>query len=51
MTTKLAIVFPGQGSQSVGMLADLYAEFDIVKQTFTFLSYKRCITNIAQGIF
>ncbi|HBN89736.1 MAG: [acyl-carrier-protein] S-malonyltransferase [Alteromonadaceae bacterium] len=35
MTTKLAIVFPGQGSQSVGMLADLYAEFDIVKQTFT----------------
>ena len=35
MTTKLAIVFPGQGSQSVGMLADFYAEFDIVKQTFT----------------
>ena len=34
MTTKLAIVFPGQGSQSVGMLADLYAEFDIVKHTF-----------------
>ncbi|MBZ9613717.1 ACP S-malonyltransferase [Rheinheimera maricola] len=34
MTTKLAIVFPGQGSQSVGMLADLYAQFDIVQQTF-----------------
>lgn len=34
MTTKLAIVFPGQGSQSVGMLADLHAEFEIVKQTF-----------------
>ena len=34
MTTKLAIVFPGQGSQSVGMLADLHAEYDIVKQTF-----------------
>lgn len=34
MTTKLAIVFPGQGSQSVGMLADLHAQFDIVKQTF-----------------
>ena len=34
MTTKLAIVFPGQGSQSVGMLADLHADFDIVKQTF-----------------
>lgn len=35
MTTKLAIVFPGQGSQSVGMLADLYQQFDVVKQTFT----------------
>lgn len=31
--TKLATVFPGQGSQSVGMLADL-ATSDIVKQTF-----------------
>ncbi|MGP9802498.1 ACP S-malonyltransferase [Rheinheimera sp. NSM] len=35
MTTKLAIVFPGQGSQSVGMLADLYQQFDVVKDTFT----------------
>lgn len=35
MTTKLAIVFPGQGSQSVGMLADLYQQFDVVKHTFT----------------
>lgn len=35
MTTKLAIVFPGQGSQSVGMLADLYQQFAVVKDTFT----------------
>jgi [acyl-carrier-protein] S-malonyltransferase len=33
MTQKLAIVFPGQGSQSVGMLGDLY-QHDIVKTTF-----------------
>lgn len=35
MTTKLAIVFPGQGSQSVGMLADLYQQYDVVQHTFT----------------
>ncbi|MDX1390797.1 MAG: ACP S-malonyltransferase [Rheinheimera sp.] len=34
MTTKLAIVFPGQGSQSVGMLAELHQRYDIVQQTF-----------------
>lgn len=34
MTTKLAIVFPGQGSQSVGMLAELYEQHDVVKSTF-----------------
>lgn len=32
--TKTAFVFPGQGSQSVGMLADLAADFDVVGQTF-----------------
>ncbi|MDM8559275.1 ACP S-malonyltransferase [Candidatus Parabeggiatoa sp. HSG14] len=31
---KHAYVFPGQGSQSVGMLADLSATYPIVKQTF-----------------
>lgn len=34
MNKKIALVFPGQGSQSVGMLADLYAEFAIVRETF-----------------
>lgn len=34
MNNKLALVFPGQGSQSVGMLAELYAEFASVRDTF-----------------
>jgi [acyl-carrier-protein] S-malonyltransferase len=35
MTTEnLAFVFPGQGSQKVGMLADMAAEFPVVEQTF-----------------
>ena len=29
-----AIVFPGQGSQAVGMLADLHENYEVVKQTF-----------------
>ena len=29
--SKIAFVFPGQGSQSVGMLADFVAQYDIVK--------------------
>lgn len=32
---KYAIVFPGQGSQSLGMLSDLAENFSIVKDTFT----------------
>lgn len=32
---KSAFVFPGQGSQSVGMLADLAAEYALVTDTFT----------------
>ncbi len=31
---KIAYVFPGQGSQAVGMLAELAAEHDIVAKTF-----------------
>ena len=31
---KIAYVFPGQGSQAVGMLADLAAEHEIIGQTF-----------------
>lgn len=31
---KIAYVFPGQGSQAVGMLADLASEHEIIGQTF-----------------
>ncbi|WP_249960669.1 ACP S-malonyltransferase [Histophilus somni] len=31
---KFAMVFPGQGSQAVGMLAELAAEYPIVEETF-----------------
>ena len=31
---NIAAVFPGQGSQSPGMLADLAAEYSVIKQTF-----------------
>lgn len=34
MTKKIAVVFPGQGSQSVGMVADLYSEFAVVRDTY-----------------
>lgn len=34
MSNQLAVVFPGQGSQSVGMLADVAAEHAIIKETF-----------------
>ena len=33
-TRRIALVFPGQGSQSVGMLADLAANHEIIANTF-----------------
>jgi len=37
MTTrsKLAFIFPGQGSQSIGMLSEMAADYPLIKQTFT----------------
>jgi len=34
MSKQIAIVFPGQGSQSVGMLGELAAEWPLVRETF-----------------
>ncbi len=34
VASNLAFVFPGQGSQSVGMLANLGSEYEVVKQSF-----------------
>ncbi|HIG79442.1 MAG TPA: malonyl CoA-acyl carrier protein transacylase, partial [Cycloclasticus sp.] len=31
---KIAIVFPGQGSQAVGMLGDLSVSYSQIKETF-----------------
>jgi [acyl-carrier-protein] S-malonyltransferase len=35
MSQKIALLFPGQGSQAVGMLGELLATSDIVKATFS----------------
>ncbi|MDP5253697.1 MULTISPECIES: ACP S-malonyltransferase [unclassified Vibrio] len=32
--STFSVVFPGQGSQAVGMLADLASQFEVVEQTF-----------------
>ena len=31
---NLAFIFPGQGSQKIGMLADLNARYPVVESTF-----------------
>ena len=36
--TTLAIVFPGQGSQSVGMLSELAERYPLVNETFALAS-------------
>lgn len=33
-TKRVAVIFPGQGSQSIGMLDELAEQFDVVKTTF-----------------
>ena len=35
---KIAFLFPGQGSQSVGMGQDIYEEFDVVREIFDMAS-------------
>ena len=32
--SNFAIVFPGQGSQAVGMLAELGERYDVIRNTF-----------------
>ncbi|MDR3492942.1 MAG: ACP S-malonyltransferase [Gammaproteobacteria bacterium] len=39
VTQTLGVVFPGQGSQSVGMLSDIAREFPIVEKTFEEASF------------
>lgn len=34
MTKKVAFIFPGQGSQTVGMLAELAKEYPLIQETF-----------------
>lgn len=34
MTQRIALVFPGQGSQSVGMMQSLYNQYETVRQTY-----------------
>ena len=33
-TRRIAVIFPGQGSQTIGMMNELAQSFDVVQQTF-----------------
>ena len=51
MTTAWAVIFPGQGSQAVGMLSDLAAAFPVVQETFAEASevLKRDLWSLCQN--
>jgi [acyl-carrier-protein] S-malonyltransferase len=39
MTKKIAFIFPGQGSQTLGMLAEFAKDYSLIKETFMQASY------------
>lgn len=39
MTKKIAFIFPGQGSQTLGMLAEFAKDYSLVRETFMEASY------------
>nr|HID60034.1 ACP S-malonyltransferase [Desulfobacterales bacterium] len=47
---KIAFLFPGQGSQEVGMGLDLYQEFDFVREIFDMVD-EVCKTSISRLCF
>jgi len=47
---KIAFLFPGQGSQSVGMGEEFYREYDIVREIFE-MTEEICQINIAKLCF
>ena len=53
--TRFAIAFPGQGSQSVGMLAELAEQHAVIKDTFAeasqVLGYDLCALVLKTGIW